>query len=53
MTKGYCYLVSRYTAENQVDLSRVKIGFFSGNDLEYQIHNKPIESMSKKSEEKI
>jgi hypothetical protein len=37
MTLGYCYFVTSFSPNNSPYLHRVKIGFFSGNDLEHRI----------------
>lgn len=43
---GYGYLVSRFLPDNTIEMSRIKIGFFTGNDLENQVHNNYSRSLT-------
>lgn len=43
---GYPYVVSRYLSDGTIELSRVKIGYFTGNDLENQVHQNYSRSLT-------
>lgn len=43
---GHAYLVTRYLPNKTIELSRIKIGFFGGNDLENQVHRSYARSLT-------
>lgn len=43
---GHSYLVTRFLSDGTIELSRIKIGYFSGNDLENQIHQSYARSLT-------
>lgn len=43
---GHSYLVTRFLSDGTIELSRVKAGYFSGNDLENQVHQSYARSLT-------